>query len=218
MTYELPSRTSLPSRSDQQLIQVAALPMKGTFYKLAQPLLTAYVYDTAEMSNDSKMVLLAGPVSSYMDGQFVGHTNIPTVAIGETFTIGFGIDSSLRASRERVDKAEATQGGNRQLNYTYRLEIENFGDKPVTVRLMDRLPVSETTTNNATDVRVTLDSGEAELSKDADYQRTQRKKGILRWDVEVPAQAIGEKTYAMEYKFKVEYDRMMTIMGVPAAK
>ena len=214
VTYELPSRTSLPSRSDQQLIQVASVGMKGSFYKLAQPLLTAYVYDTAQLANDSKIVLLAGPVSSYMDGQFVGHTELPTVAVGESFTIGFGIDSSLRATRERIDKAETTQGGNRLLTYTYRLELDNFGDKPANVRLIDRLPSSD---GGANDVQVKLETGEADLSKDADYQRGQRKKGLLRWDVEVPAQAIGEKAFAKQYKFNVEYDRFMTIVAGTAA-
>ncbi len=217
VTYELPQATSLPSRSDRQLIQVALLPLKAQFYKVAVPVLTNYVYDQATLTNDSKMVLLAGPVASYMAGQFVGHAEIPTVAAGEQFDVGFGIDSSLRASRERVDKSETVQGGNMLLNYTYRLAIENFGSEPADVRLMDRLPTTKDTVKES-EIRVTLDSTTVEVSKDPDYLRTERKKGLLRWDVKVPAQAIGDKAYGLEYKFNVEYDRAMSISGMPAAQ
>ena len=217
VTYDLPQATSLPSRSDRQLIQVALLPVKAQFFKVAVPVLTNYVYDQATLTNDSKMVLLAGPVASYMAGQFVGHADIPTVAAGEQFDVGFGIDSSLRASRERVDKGETVQGGNKLLNYTYRLSIENFAGEPVDVRLMDRLPTAKDTVKDS-DIRVTLDTAAAEVSKDPDYLRTDRKKGLLRWDVKVPGQAVGEKAFGLEYKFKVEYDKAMSISGMPAAQ
>ena len=51
------------------------------------------------------MVLLAGPVASYMAGQFVGHADIPTVAAGEQFDVGFGIDSSFAPAGNAWTKA-----------------------------------------------------------------------------------------------------------------
>src|SRR5690606_27767928 len=72
VTYRLEGRTSLPSRSDHQLIQIAALSLSGEFYKVATPLLTSYVYNEANVVNDGSMVLLAGAYSAYLDGEFVG--------------------------------------------------------------------------------------------------------------------------------------------------
>lgn len=213
VTYELAGRIALPSRADQQLIQIAALPMKAEFYKLATPVLTSYVYNEAVVTNTSTMVLLAGPMSAYLAGQFVGRADVPTVAIGESFTAGFGIDSSLRTGRELMEKTESVQGGNRTVNFTYRLTIENFGAAPAKVRLLDRLPVGK-----ENEVRVELVSaGAVELSNDSRYQQTERKKGILRWEVEAPAQAIGPQAYGLEYKLRLEYDKQMHIAGMPVA-
>lgn len=213
VTYQLAGRIALPSRSDQQLIQIAALPMKAEFYKLATPVLTSYVYNEAVVTNTSALVLLAGPMSAYLAGQFVGHADVPTVAIGESFTAGFGIDTSLRAGRELVERTEAVQGGNRTVNFTYRLSIENFGAAPAKVRLLDRLPVAKDN-----EVRVELvSSGEVKLSEDSRYLQTERKKGILRWEVEAPAQAIGPQAFGMEYKLRLEYDKQMHIAGMPMA-
>ncbi|MBI3463885.1 MAG: mucoidy inhibitor MuiA family protein [Planctomycetes bacterium] len=212
VTYEVATRTSLPSRADRQLIQIAALPMKGQFYKLAIPVLTSYVYEEAAVSNESRLVLLAGPISAYVAGQFVGHGQIPTVAVGESFTVGFGIDSSLRAVRELVEKTEQIQGGNRLVDFTYRVAIENFGSEAVKVRLLDRLP-----TVKHSEVRLTLVSPGKDLSDDATYQQTERKKGILRWELEVPSQAVATKALSLEYQFRLEYDKQMSILGLPLA-
>jgi len=207
VTYQVKSRTSLPSREDRQLIQIDQLAMKSSFYKIAIPVLTEYVYDEAEMTNTSTSVLLAGPVASYVGGQFVGSGTIDTVAVGQPFTVGFGIDSSLHASRERIEKTDQTQGGNRVVNYAYRLAIENFGSKPAQVRLMDRLPVGK-----ESDVRIVFDDADnVKISSDKEYQLTERKKGLLRWDVEVPPQKTGVDAVAVSYKLHLEYDKNLAI-------
>ncbi len=41
VSYQLAGRTSLPSRADRQLIQIAAVPMKAEVYRIAKPVLTS---------------------------------------------------------------------------------------------------------------------------------------------------------------------------------
>lgn len=209
VTYAIATRTSVPSRTDQQLIQIARLQAPASFYKTATPVLTANVFDEATITNTSDMVLLAGPSASYAGGEFVGRGTVPTVAVGQVFTAGFGIDSSLRASRELVERTESTQGGNRVVNFTYRLSLENFSKKPVPVRLMDRLPHPK-----GNDIKLTLVSAGGEnqpLSTDPTFERTQRKNGLLRWDLVVPPERSAADPFSLEYRFQLEYDRQMAI-------
>ncbi len=213
VTYTLPNRTSLPSRSDQQLLQIGSLPLKAEMYKVATPVLTSFVYNEAVVSNTSQTVLLAGPVATYVDSQFVGQGFVPSVAVGEDFTVGLGIDSSLRVGRDLVEKTETTQGGNRVIEFAYRIALENFSAKPAAVRVLDRLPVAK-----ESEIKVTLLQPGKELSKDANYERQEKKKGILRWELDVPAQAIGAKAVAFEYQFHVEYDKQLFITGLPSVK
>jgi len=208
VTYELANRTSLPSRRDHQLIQIASLPLPATLTKVSSPVLTSFVYDHAQVLNNSSLVLLAGPVATYVGGQFVGHGEIPMVPSGQTFDVGLGIDTSLSGHRELVERVESTQGGNRVVSFTYRLTLENYGDQPATVRLLDRLPHAE-----GSDIKVSLIDSDPNLSSDETYLRTDRHKGILRWDVQVPARAVGSDVLAVEYTFSVEHDRQMQIMA-----
>ncbi|HEV3416534.1 MAG TPA: DUF4139 domain-containing protein, partial [Pirellulales bacterium] len=213
VSYQLSGRTSLPSRSDRQLIQIASVPMKGDFYRVAIPVLTSAVYEEADVMNSSKLVLLAGPVSTYVDGQFVGHGDMPTVSIGETFTVGLGIDSSLRSHRELAKKNESIQGGNRVVDFTYQLSIENFGPDAAQVRLMDRLPTAK-----ETEVKLALVAPGQPLSDDARYEQQDRKKGMLRWDVKVPPQAIAAKAFTLDYQLQMEYDKQLSIASLPGKR
>ena len=67
------------------------------------------------------------------------------------------------------------------------------------------------------DIKVTLgprdakDPKQPELSKDSLYQQTEYKKGILRWDLNVPAKAVDDKAVVVEYSFKLEYAANATI-------
>jgi hypothetical protein len=213
VSYELANRTSLPSRSDRQLIQIAAVPLKGEFYRLATPVLTSFVYEEARLTNTSDRVFLAGPVATFLGGQFVGRGEMPTVTTGESFCVGLGIDSSLRAERELVNKEERIQGGNRVVDFTYELSLENFGTTPAKVRLLDRLP-----TVGENDIKVTLVKSDEKVSDDEMYQMTDHKEGILRWDVEVPAQAVGPKEKVLRYTMQIEYDKQLAIVGMPEKK
>jgi hypothetical protein len=213
VSYKLANSTSLPSRSDRQLIQIASVPLKGEFYRLATPVLTSFVYEEAKLTNTSDEVFLAGPVATFLGGQFVGRGEMPTVAVGESFTVGLGIDSSLRAERKLLKKDERIQGGNRVVDFIYELKLENFGDKPAKVRLLDRMP-----TVGENDIKVTLVKSDQELSDDESYQMNQRKDGILRWDIEVPAQAIGPKQKVLKYTMQIEYDKQLSIEGMPAKR
>jgi hypothetical protein len=213
VSYELANRTSLPSRADRQLIQIAAVPLKGDFYHLATPVLTSFVYEEARLTNTSDRVFLAGPVATFVGGQFVGRGEIPTVTVGESFCVGLGNDSSLRAERELVNKEERVQGGNRVVDFTYELSLENFGDKPAEVRLLDRLP-----TVGENDIKVTLVKSDEKVSGDDLYEKTDHKDGILRWDVEAPAQAVGPKAKVLRYTMQIEYDKQLSIVGMAEKK
>ncbi len=119
LSYQLAGAVSLASRSDQQMVRIVQSDMKSRFYHVAVPVLTSYVYREAELMNSSDEDLLAGPITVYLDGRFVGRGEIPTVARGQTFVVGFGADPQLRARRELAEKKDDVQGGNRETKFEY---------------------------------------------------------------------------------------------------
>lgn len=206
VTYDLPGKLTLPSRSDQQLVSIAAITVKADFTLVATPLLTDYVYLQADVLNSSDTIFLPGQASMFRDGEFVGKSQLPQVTIGEKFTAGFGIDSQVQVAAELEDKQTRIQGGNRIDTYNYRIAISNYKNIPIGLRLLDRLPYTDDAS-----VKIELAKTEPQLSQDAEYLRTARKKGILRWDLNLAPNTVDEKATIVRYNFTMEYDRNMQL-------
>jgi hypothetical protein len=71
---------------------------------------------------------------------------------------------------------------------------------------MDRVP-----TTKANEAKITFGATSKDLSTDPAYVASDKNKGILRWDVSVPAQTIGDKAVTVDHQFKVEYDKELSI-------
>jgi hypothetical protein len=206
ITYHLAGKLSVPSRQDEQVMEVTRLELAPDYYYKAVPVLTPHVYRLAEMTNKSQYVLLPGEATMYQGADFVGRMDLPLVAIGETFTVGFGVDPQLQVHRELLDKSRTTQGGNQVLKYDYRILISSFKSTAVKLQLWDRLPRAENETAG-----VNLVKTAPAISSDPLYLREQRPSNLLRWDLTVEPNQSGEKALAVNYEFKLELDKQLLI-------
>jgi len=213
VTYNLGEGLTMPSRSDQQLITIAAFQAKADFIMMATPILTDYVYLQADIANESDVILLAGQASMYRNGEFVGKDQIQMVTIGEKFTTGFGVDSQIQITREFEDKKVDSLWGDRVEEYEYRIAIENYKNTNVKLRLLDRIPYTE-------DEELEIDGFKTNtaLSKDSEYLRTQKDKGILRWDLNLKPSTTEEKATIITYGYIMRYDNDLNIKPVPRAR
>ncbi len=200
VSYKMPGKMNLASRSDRQLIQIAKLDLPATIYYQAIPLLSSYVYHVAEVENTSALPLLEGQYSSYLGGEFVGRGRLRLVARGQKAIIGFGVDTQLRCRRELTEKSDKVSWGTRVQAFHYRLRLQNYKDKPVSVRLLDRIPATK-----GEDLRVALGKMKDALSADQVYLRDHRPRGILRWDITLPARATGATARDVIYTFEMKY-------------
>ncbi len=211
VSYVIDQPVTMPSRREAQLLRIDRLPLEATTSLVAMPGLSEFVYREAEARNTSGTVLLAGPLTSFLDGQFVGHGTLPNVAAGESVTIGLGVDETLRTAKVLVERDQTISGGNRVVEVTYRLTLENFGDQPRTVRMMDRLP--HDASGSAT---VELVGSDLDLSDDSSYVSDRLSVGILEWPMEAAARTDGRDATHLLYTFKLEHDRNLTISPIAA--
>ena len=205
VNYRLPGKVSLASRRDSQMVEIARLTLPATFYYEAVPLLSEQVHRYAELTNTSELSLLEGRSHMYLDGDYVGRGLMSMVARGQKLTVGFGVEPQLRAWREFVDKDERIQGGNRNINMTFRLVLDNYADRDIDLRVLDRIPPSRE------DLRVTLEDLEDPLSTDAEYVRALKPRGILRWDITIEAGAAANTARIIDYSYMLEFDRNLHI-------
>lgn len=211
--YSLAKPVTLVSRREAQMVPVLAADCPVEFYHVATPVLTSAVFREAEMVNTSGRDLLGGTVNVYLDQEFIGRTEMPSIARGRSYTLGFGVDGQLRARRSLVDRTETVQGGNRLVEIQVEVVLDNFKDQPVAVRLRARTPFME----DVASLRILMEETSAPLSKDRDYNRFERPKGVLRWDLNL-APGSGEKATALTYSYRLEFDKSVTLEELSGEK
>ena len=202
VTFPIAGSLDISSRRDPQLLEIARVDLPAEYYAKAVPILTPRVYRLAKLTNKSDFVLLPGEATVYVGSDFVGRMRLPLVAAGEPFIAGFGADPQLQVSRRLIRKSRSVQGGNQVFTYEFRIGLRNYRPGPVKVQVWDRLPKAQDEA-----VAVSLVKTSAELSTDSLYQRAARMDNLLRWDVDVPAGTVGDKTMYQTYEFRLEYSR-----------
>jgi uncharacterized protein (TIGR02231 family) len=212
VTYRIATPLTVASRPDAQVLEVAKIDLKPDFYFKTVPILSPHTYRMADIVNRSEHVLLPGEATMYSGSDFVGQMTLPLVAVGEQFTVGFGVDPQLVVKRAMIDKMRSTSGGNQLLRYEYRILVNSYKAEKVKLQVWDRLPYADNDT-----VGVSLLKTTPELSKDALYQREHRPNNLLRWDLVVEPNSSGEKAVPINFEFKLELDRQLTIGGFQTA-
>ena len=130
--------------------------------------------------------------------------------VGEKFTAGFGVDSQIQISREFKDKKVDTLWGNRVEKYDYRIAIDNYKNSSVRLRLLERIPYTEDE-----ELKIEGFTTNKSLSKDTEYLRTEREKGLLRWDLDLEPATTEQKATIVTYGYTMKYDNDMHIQSVP---
>lgn len=165
------------------------------------PKLSPYAYIKATIVNQSPYPLLAGPVQLFADQDFVGKSQIMTIAPTEKFPLFLGIDEGIKVKREEIKK-EKGQGGlmgkTNQERRGYRLTVENLKAEKVEIVVHDQIPVPQ---DRDITVKVTNNSDPTEEDK---------QPGHLKWRLHLDPGAKKE----INFEFLVEYPEGMNISGI----
>ncbi len=179
-SYRLPEPVQIPSDASGQRFRVAdhILPVEVAVWSAPVMDPTGYIHAKGVFNGD--VPIPAGQTTLYRDGQSVGQWHLGELSPGEDIALGFGADQAVsvkvvneleKTGEEGIWRSENVQ---RRQN---RFDITNHHDKPVKIKLFDRIPVSEQ------DV-LTVKPLEVSEPVQRNYED---KKGVLVWDREVAA-------------------------------
>ncbi len=186
--FEVPKLTDLASDGKTHRILIAEMDLPVKLSYRATPSLAEKVYLWVEASNTAKHPLIAGPAQVFVEGAYVGRSDLPTVTTGDTVELSAGVDERLKVKRERLKSESGDRMFGKKITHrsAWRVSVENFRERPAGVTVIERIP-----TSTHEDIKIELD--------DVTRGHQIDEKGILRWtDTVRPGQ---KKTY--EYRFTV---------------
>lgn len=214
VTYHLPRLITVKTSSEkQQRTRITSINTHAKFTHVAMPVLTEAVYVRGEMINDSEYQLLPGKASIFFGQDFVGPTQLSSIAPQGKFKLHFGIDQSVTATRKLVSKKTGGRGmfsSGQRITYQYRLAISNGAGKPLTVEMWDRYPVSRNEK-----IKVSLVDLSRALATDEEFITQQQPQGLLKWTLEVPSDARGDNALITTYTTKIEWPKDVNPTALP---
>jgi len=216
VSYPLPRAITIPSDDQRSRKQrIATVDTKPTFIHVARPLVESAVYLKAVAANSSSFQFLAGPATVFLGGDSVGSTTLPDLSPGAEMTFWLGTDRRIEAKRVLVKKETSERGVFGKADETiwqYRVDLTSTDTKPVTVELVDRMPVSRNE-----QIKVELKDLSQPLAADAKYVADEKPQGMLKWIVALPARTDAGKPAAQAVSWRVILTKPKDVQmtGVP---
>lgn len=197
--FALPHSLSVPGDGQSHRVAVAVRELPAQFDFLAIPRLTEIAYLRAKAINDSNLALLAGEVSIFRDGVFVGKAQLKNTAVGGELELFLGPDEHVRAKREMTARETDKNfiGSTKRVHFAYEIETNNLKSQAITLEVRDQIPVS-----CSENIKIRLRGSAPEA--------VQSDLGVLEWRVSLAPQE--KKTLRFDYG--VETPRDTKVVGL----
>ena len=214
VTFTLPRKISIRTNSNAaQRTRITEFDTKADFVHVAMPVLTDEIYLRGRFRNTSDFQLLPGKAGVFMDGNYIGMTNIGSSAPGSELEMYFGTDPAMSATRTMLTKNTGETGvfgGWLKTSYEFVLRIDNGSGREARIELWDRHPISR-----SDEIQVAVEDLSRPLSTDTSFVQEDRPRGLMRWDLEVPAGSIGDKAFVVSYDLDVERKEGVRMTPLP---
>ncbi len=198
--FAVPGRSGVPNTGEAKRVQLLTEKIEPQLSIKTVPReeTKAYLYATIVLPAGTPM--LAGPVSLFRDGTFVGTHSMPLVSPGEKHELGFGADDLVRVKHALVEERRGETGlisTSRTDVRMFKISVKNLHERAMTVTVLDQMPVS----NNA-DIKVEATGGTTPTKTNVED-----KRGVVAWDLKVGP----DDEEVVEFGYRVVWPSAKTI-------
>jgi uncharacterized protein (TIGR02231 family) len=194
--YEVPGEITIEANRDPSPITLTfnEFESKRLHYWNAYAMQEVVAQD--EITNGDS-VLLPGPVKVYAAGDYIGETNIGIISPREKFRLGTRAAYDVKAERKLLEKDTEKAGftrGKQKRGYKYSLELKNFSKNEIEIRVVDRIPYSNSE-------KILVEMEEPSLT----YKKMEL--GVLTWETKMTK----DQELKIEYSYDVEWEKDLSI-------
>jgi len=137
VVFPVPTRETVRTDGRPHRVVLAIEKLAMTPEYSAVPSLSLATYVTGRAANAGKLPLLPGDASVYLAGDLIGRSRVDFVAPGEKTEFYLGVEESIKVTRKVDGKRSSmrSRGRRRRVEAAYSIQVENFMERPVTVRI-----------------------------------------------------------------------------------
>jgi uncharacterized protein (TIGR02231 family) len=197
--YDIKIKQDIPSDGKEHIVPISNYQIPATYVYHSVPKLDQHAFLLAKVGDYSQFNLLPGTTNLFFEGTFVGQSTLNPEVTVDSLLISLGRDDRIKIERNVLKDFTSRQfvGPNKKELKGYEIIIRNNKKLPVSIEVLDQVPISSNK-----DIVVTLeDLGGA--SYNADY-------GKLIWKIDM---ASGE-TKKLRFVYSVKYPKDKQISGL----
>jgi len=194
--YDVPGKVTIVSDSNPHPITLTTEEFESRRLHYWNASAMSEVVAQDEITNGDS-IILPGNVKVYAAGDFIGETQIASTAPREKFRLGTRASYDIKAEKKLIEKDTEKAGitrGKQKRGYKYELKIKNFSKKELEIRVVDRIPYS-----NSEKIIIEMDEPSNSYKK---YEL-----GIITWEKKIAP----DQELKIEYSFEVEWEKDLII-------
>ena len=192
--YKVPGNISLNSGSNKRRFSLTSQKLRSAIHLASAPRMDPRAMILAKTKYQDETPLLAGSMSLYRNGSFVGNTFLSQKLSGEEIKLSFGEDAKVKIKSlpdpDKKRKDGLLFGKKKVVERHYKVSVSSNHDKPYPISLYDVLPVA-----SHEDIKVKK-LGDLPTNIDVDD-----KKGVVSWERTL----VPKKSLNIKYGYSVSY-------------
>ncbi len=144
VSFEIKTPYTVPSDGKSYGVEIKEEAVPAKYEHAAVPKISSDVFLTAKLVDWERLNLLPGEVSLFLEGTFVGKTQLDPRRTADTLALSLGRDALVQTKRTKLREQSRNQffGGNRVESVAYEISVRNTRRQPITLVLEDQFPLS----------------------------------------------------------------------------
>ena len=143
--FEIKDKFSCPSDGKPYSVDIKEVDLPASFTYFSVPKFDNGAFIMANIVNWQELDLISGPSSIYLDGAFIGNSEIDTRSVSDTISLSFGRDNKVIVLRKlkREMSSRKVIGSSKRETFLYETTVRNNHAYPITITVYDQLPLSK---------------------------------------------------------------------------
>ncbi len=177
MTFKVIEPTTVKRDGERKKVfldQMSVAP-KVTLFAVPKKERRAYLHGS--FANTTQAAILAGQMSLFRDGVYIGRSHLKAVEPGQKVEIGFGVDPKVNVKWVRLDRVKGETGLISTSNsdvHRYKITLTNGHKTAMPVTILDQMPYA-----NQESLQISLLNANPKPSR----TNVKDKKGVMAWDL-----------------------------------
>jgi uncharacterized protein (TIGR02231 family) len=202
-TFTAPRRETVDGSGQARKVNLARFPLHATLVRTAAPRVEPAAYLTAKATNETGFPLVAGVAGVYVGDDFAGRAPLKFTPAGGEIELAFGQDERIEIDRKLLERKRETEGlisKDEVYRYRVRVAVKNRYAAPVSVKLLDLVPVSR-------DEKIKVEILEGTT---AATREDPERPGVRVYELELGAR----EERVVELRYVVRYPRGFPVAGL----